>query len=93
MIEMIYFGSSAWGHIAAQVESVARDVAKAHKLRYTYVDVDLDKDTTLRHSVTMLPTIVLLRDGCPRLRLVGEQSKAEITAAVRTVKAGTPPAA
>lgn len=62
--------------VAPVVEEIAR--TRADKLRVAKVDIDRAQETARKHSVTAVPTLVLLKGPKELARLEGALPKAEL---------------
>lgn len=76
---VVDFGAD-WCHPCKQLDPVVEQLAEEWKGRITFrkVNADVNLNTTSRFGVFGLPTLILFKDGEPRERLMGFQSKGRI---------------
>ena len=62
------------------IEPVLAEIAEENKgrLRVSKVNVDDNLDIVRRFDVMSIPTLILFKDGEPRVRLVGAKGKAQL---------------
>jgi thioredoxin 1 len=62
------------------IEPVLEEIAEENKgrLRVSKVNVDDNLDIVRRFDVMSIPTLILFKDGEPRVRLVGAKGKAQL---------------
>ncbi len=62
--------------LAPTVEELARDYSG--KLKVGKVDTDSNREISLAHGISAIPTLILFKDGKVVKRLVGMQQKADL---------------
>ena len=62
--------------IAPTLEEISKDFAG--RLRVAKVNVDDAQSTAQRFEVMSIPTLILFKDGEPRLRIVGAKGKGQL---------------
>jgi len=69
-----------WCGPCKMIEPVLDEIAKEHegKLRFVKVNVDDNLQIVRRFEVMSVPTLMLFKDGEPKLRLVGAKGKAQL---------------
>jgi thioredoxin 1 len=72
--------SARWCGPCKMLAPVLRDLAaeQSEHLEVAEIDVDDNRDTTLRYGVLSMPTLLLFVDGQERKRLVGARGKAHL---------------
>ncbi|MGH9164500.1 MAG: thioredoxin [Acidimicrobiales bacterium] len=62
--------------IAPILQEIATE--QAGKLRVAKVDVDENLEVARRFEVMSIPTLILFKDGVPKLRMVGAKGKGQL---------------
>ncbi len=62
--------------IAPILEEIAGE--RAGQIRIAKVDVDANLEVARRFEVMSIPTLILFKDGAPKLRLVGAKGKGQL---------------
>ncbi|MFJ7267931.1 thioredoxin family protein [Streptomyces sp. NPDC099050] len=73
--------------LAPVLSAVAAE--EADRLKVVRIDADTNPETTLRHGVLSMPTLLVFRDGEPVLRLVGARAKRRLLQELDGVLAAT----
>ena len=76
---VVDFGAD-WCHPCRQLDPVVEQLAEELKGKVSFrkVNTDANLNTTTRFGVFGLPTLILFKDGEPKQRLMGFQSKGRI---------------
>jgi len=85
---LVDFGATWCGPCKA-LKPILEDLSKTYtgKVKMVYVDADKAKNTAVKYSVTSLPTVVLVKGGVERGRIIGLRSKGDITKQIEAVLA------
>jgi thioredoxin 1 len=62
--------------IAPVLEEIATE--QAGKVRIAKLNIDENLDVTRRYEVMSIPTLILFKDGEPKVRIVGARGKAQL---------------
>ncbi|MDP9403547.1 MAG: thioredoxin [Actinomycetota bacterium] len=62
--------------LAPILEEIAGE--RQGKIRIAKVDVDTNLEVARRFEVMSIPTLILFKDGAPRLRMVGAKGKGQL---------------
>lgn len=84
---MLYIVWARWSATSVRVRSLLRQLVQDRALLVTVVDLDVDQDPeeVRRLGVTVVPSLVLARDGHAVSRLKGEVGAEDVKSWLQTV--------
>lgn len=87
---LVDFGATWCGPCKA-LKPILEDLSKTYagRLKMVYVDADKAKQTAVKYSVTSLPTVLLVKGGKERSRILGLRSKGDIVKQIDAVLAAS----
>jgi thioredoxin 1 len=77
---------AAWCPPCRVMEPILRDLVQQRPdLRIVKIDADANHATVVQYGVLSMPTLIVFRDGEPRLRLVGSRPRRRLLAELDAV--------
>lgn len=70
MRELQYF-SASWCQPCKMMKPIVEHTAKQYSIPITYIDIEEERDAPLLHSITSVPTFILMEDGKELRRVSG----------------------